>query len=74
MQVPEKVGKLLNALFLQCFVALEGRKVGSMNGGGAEPFGRMRDQKLHAAVARSTFSSQNAEITPTSEHLSKWRC
>ena len=28
---------------------------------GAEPSGRMRNTKLHAAVARSTFSSQNAQ-------------
>ena len=27
---------------------------------GAEPSGQLRDQKLHAAVARSTFRSQNA--------------
>ena len=26
---------------------------------GAEPVGQMRDEKLHAAVARSTFPSQN---------------
>ena len=26
---------------------------------GAEPAGQMRDEKLHAVVARSTFSSQN---------------
>ena len=26
---------------------------------GAEPSGRMRDEKLHAVVARSTFPSQN---------------
>ena len=27
---------------------------------GAEPAGQMRDEKLHAVVARSTFRSQNA--------------
>ena len=31
---------------------------------GAEPFGQMRDEKLHAVVARSTFRSQNVQNTP----------
>ena len=26
---------------------------------GAEPAGQMRDEKLHAVVARSTFASEN---------------
>jgi len=30
---------------------------------GAEPCGQMRDEKLHAVVARSTFPSQNAQNT-----------
>ena len=30
---------------------------------GAEPAGQMRDEKLHAVVARSTFPSQNAQGT-----------
>ena len=30
--------------------------------------------KLHAIVARSTFPSQNAKGTPTSDHFSKLRC
>ena len=30
MQVREKVGKSRNTVFLQCFVAPEGRKVGSL--------------------------------------------
>ena len=28
---------------------------------GAEPAGQMRDEKLHAVVARSTFPSQNVQ-------------
>ena len=38
---------------------------------GAEPCGQMRDEKLHAVVARSTFPSQNAQSTPTSDHFWK---
>ena len=41
---------------------------------GGEPSGEMRDEKLHAAVARSTFRSQNAQNTPGSEHFWKLRC
>ena len=36
---------------------------------GAEPSGRMRDEKLHAVVARSTFPSKNAQSTPPSDHF-----
>ena len=32
---------------------------------GAEPSGQMRDEKLHAVVARSTFASQNVQNTLT---------
>ena len=31
---------------------------------GAEPAGQVRDEKLHAAVARSTFASEKAKKTP----------
>ena len=41
---------------------------------GAEPSGQMRDEKLHAVVARSTFGSQNVQITPFSDHFWKLRC
>ena len=36
---------------------------------GAEPSGQMRDEKLHAVVARSTFRSQNVQNTSASEHF-----
>ena len=41
---------------------------------GAEPFGHMRDNKLHAVVARSTFRSQNVQSTPAPDHVWKLRC
>ena len=31
---------------------------------GAEPCGQMRDEKLHAVVVRSTFTSQSVQKTP----------
>ena len=61
-KVGEKVGKSRNARFFQWFVAPEGRKVGWM-----------RDEKLHAVVARSTFPSQNVQSTPCSDHFWKLR-
>jgi len=43
---------------------------------GAEPAGQMRDEKLHAVVARSTFQSENENVQNTwvSEHFWKLRC
>ena len=41
---------------------------------GAEPAGQMRDEKLHAVVARSTFPSQNVQNTPATDHFWKLRC
>ena len=35
---------------------------------------QMRDEKLHAVVARSTFRSQNVQNTPGSDHFWKLRC
>ena len=40
---------------------------------GAEAVGQMGDEKVHAVVARSTFPSQNAQNTPTSDHFWKLR-
>ena len=41
---------------------------------GAEPAGQMRDEKLHAVVARSTFPSQNVQNTPASDHFWQFSC
>ena len=44
---------------------------------GAEPPGQMRDEKLHAVVARSKFGSQSVQSTPCSDHFCyfwKLRC
>ena len=38
---------------------------------GAEPSGQMRDEKLRAVVAQSTFRSQNVQNTPFSDHFWK---
>ena len=41
---------------------------------GAEPAGQMRDEQVHAVVARSTFRSQNVQNTPGPDHFWKLRC
>ena len=41
---------------------------------GAEPAGQMRDEKVHAVVARSTFGSQKVQNTSASDHVWKLRC
>ena len=40
---------------------------------GAEPCGQMRDEKLHAVVARSTIASEKAKNTSRSDHFWKLR-
>ena len=41
---------------------------------GAESCGQRRNQKLHAAVAKSTFGSENVQNMTCSEHFRKFRC
>ena len=41
---------------------------------GAEPAGQMRDEKLHAVVARSTCVSEKAKSTARWDHFWKLRC
>ena len=70
MQMREKVGTL-------CFPMIcgsGGSKSRLAKAAGAEPAGQMRDENLHAVVARSTFWSQNVQNTPFSDHFWKLRC
>ena len=41
---------------------------------GAGPSGQVRDEKMYAVVARSTFPSQNAQCTQGSDHFWTLRC
>ena len=41
---------------------------------GAEPAGQVRDEELHAVVARSTFPSQKCQKLTGSEHFWKFWC
>ena len=54
MKVGEKVGKSRNIVFL-VFCGSGGSKSRLAKAAGAEVAGQMRNEKLHAIVARSTF-------------------
>ena len=41
---------------------------------GAEPAGQMRDEKLHAMMARSTFPSQKCQKPTVSDHFWRLSC
>ena len=47
----------------------EGSKSRLAKAAGAEPSGQMRDEKLHAVVARSTFGSEKVKNTARREHF-----
>ena len=73
MQMREKVGKPRNTVFPM--ICGSGRSKSRLaKAAGAEPSGQMRDEKLHAVVARSTFRSQKVQSTPCSDHFWKLRC
>ena len=73
MQMREKVGKSRNCVFPMIWGS-GGSKSRLAKAAGAEPAGQMRDENLHAVVARSTFWSQNVQNTPWSDHFWKLRC
>ena len=69
-----KGGKVAKHSVFLLICGSRGSKSRLAKAAGAEPSGRMRDEKSHAVVARSTFRSQNAQGTPFSEHFWKLRC
>ena len=73
IQAREKAGKSRNTVF-PMICGSGGSKSRLAKAAGAEPSGQMRDEKLHAAVVRSTFPSQNVQNTPCSDHFWKLRC
>ena len=50
-----------------------GSKSNLAKAAGAEPAGQMRDERLHAVVARSTFVSKKGKNTSRSDHSWKFR-
>ena len=56
-----------------CVFGSGGSKSRLAKAAGAEPAGQVREEKLHAVVARSTFPSQNVQNTTCSNHFWKLR-
>ena len=73
MQVREQVGKSRFTVF-PMICGSGGSKSRLAIAAGAEPAGQMRDEELHAGVARSAFRSQNAQNKPGSDGFWKLRC
>ena len=69
MQVCEKVGKSRNIVFFSMFCGSGGSKSRLAKAAGAETAGQMKDQNLHAVVARSTFATANVQNTSASERF-----
>ena len=59
MQVRGKVGKSRNTVFFPFVCGSGGSKSRLAKAAGGEPASQMKDEKLHAVVARSKFPSQN---------------
>ena len=72
MQVREKVKKSRETpCVFQLICGTRGSKSRLAKAARAEASRQMRDEKLHAAVARSTFRSENVQNRPTAEHFLK---
>ena len=69
-----KAGKVAKHCVFPMICGSRGWKSELAKAAGAEPAGQMRDEKLHAVVARSTFRSQNVQNTSASDHFWKLRC
>ena len=66
--------KVAKHYVFQMICGSRGSKSRLAKAAGAEPAGQMRDEKVHAVVARSTFRSQNVKNTPFLDHFWKLRC
>ena len=61
-------------LCFSMFCVSAGSKSNLAKAAGAEVALQRTEQKLHAAVARSTFSSQNVQNMSWADHFLKLRC
>ena len=63
-----------NTVFYSWFCGSGGLKSRLAKAAGAETSGEMRDEKLHAVVARSRFRSEKVQNTSAPDHFWKLRC
>ena len=73
MQMRKKVGVAKHCVF-PMICGSGGLKSRLAKAAGAEPSNQMRDEKVHAVVARSTFGSQHVQSTSCPGDLWKLRC
>ena len=66
--------KSRNAVFFSMIRVSGQSKSRPVKAAGAEVGAQRRNQKLHAAVARSTFGSENVQNTAFSNHFLKFWC
>ena len=66
--------KVAKHCVLSWFCGSGGLKSRLAKAAGAETSGEMRDEKLHAVVARSRFRSEKVQNTAASDHFWKFRC
>ena len=69
-----KGGKVAKHCVFPMICGSGGSKSRLAKAAGAEPCRQMRDEKLHAVVARSAFRSQTVKNTAGSDHFWKLRC
>ena len=74
MQVREKVGKFAKHCVFPMFCGSRGSKSRLAKAAGAETSGHMRNENLHAVVARSTFGSKKYQKLKGSDHFWELRC
>ena len=69
-----KGGKVAKHCVFPMICGSGGSKSRLAKAAGAEPAGQMKDEQLHAFVARSTFASQNVQNTSGSDHFWALSC
>ena len=74
MQVRERGRDVAKHCVFPVFCGSGGSKSRLAKAAGAETFGQMRHEKLHAVVARSTFGSKKCQNTWGSDDFWKLRC
>ena len=74
MQMRRKGRKVAKQCVFPMICGSGGSKSRLAKAAGAESAGQIRDENLHAVMARNTFWSQNIQNPPFSDHFWKFRC
>ena len=74
MQVREEVNKWRLVVFLPLICGFGRSKSKPPKAAGAEPYGQMRNEKLHTVAARNTCPSQNVKIITCWDRFGTFKC